>query len=515
MSVSDSVRRSRSLIADTATGGIVGLAVVLVMSFSVVLGLAVVAAALVWIGVRWVLEARRLNIKWQPFGQQQVVRVLAVATVLVALAHPNRPVDGLVIGALSALLLLTAVLMEPFLARMASLRVPVASGLPDVPQPPAPRDLTPLMAWSHLGATAAGLVIAAFGVPSWAWLIVVLIALVPAINTLVEDHRRTVWAAEVGAAVPAAVGRYQPDLILHTAHTSDAYHQVAMWLPYLQRTGLKVLVVARYGKAARGLQRRLDAPVVEAPTLNDVDALLVPSVRAVFYPNARLGNGMIVRRYRNIRHVFLGHGDSDKATSYAPSHAMYDQIFCAGAAAARRYGDHGVVIAPEKFHIVGRPQVEDVQQATRPISEIANPVVLYAPTWRGHTKDTTLSSIAFGEQIIDELLKLGATVIFRPHPSSRNFVKDVTVIAQIDAKLAADRRQTGRPHLYGPPATSDLDAIGCMNAADAMISDVSGVASDFLFSEQAARHGGGAGRPGAGEVPADVRRGQRCLRHPA
>lgn len=482
-------RRTRTLLADAGTGAVLGLGLVAARAGTGGfggrwLGWVLVGAALIWIALRWVLEARRLTVKWQPFGQQSLLRVLAAGVTLVVVVGPGRVTAGLVPASAAAGLLILATLMEAFLGRMANLRVPVAANLPDLPRPPEARDYTALLGWTHLAGTATGLVLAALGAPAWAWLAAVLLTLIPAIAILVENRRRIAWTAKVAAAVPRAVARYQPDLILHTAHTGNSYHQMTMWLPYLQRTGLKVLVVARYSKAARGLAEKIDAPLVEAPTVYDVDPLLVPSVRAVFYPNARLGNGALVRRHRGVRHVFLGHGDSDKATSYAPSHAMYDEIFCAGPAAARRYGDNGVVIAPEKFHIVGRPQIEDVRPATGPISEIASPVVLYAPTWRGHTKDTTLSSIASGEQIIDGLVARGATVIFRPHPSSRNFVRDVAVINQIDAKLAAHRRETGRPHLFGPPATNDLDAIGCMNAADAMISDVSGVASDFLFSNK-------------------------------
>ena len=62
-------------------------------------------------------------------------------------------------------------------------------------------------------------------------------------------------------------------------------------------------------------------------------------------------------RFQHLTHIYLGHGDSDKPPSYNPTHAMYDQIFAAGPAAARRYAAHGVSIPAEKFRIVGRPQV--------------------------------------------------------------------------------------------------------------------------------------------------------------
>jgi len=78
----------------------------------------------------------------------------------------------------------------------------------------------------------------------------------------------------------------------------------------------------------------------------------------------------------------------------------------------------GVSIPAEKFRIVGRPQVEDVVPVTTPISSIATPTVLYAPTWRGHVEETMLYSLPSGERIVSALLERGATVIFRPHPFS-------------------------------------------------------------------------------------------------
>jgi hypothetical protein len=62
-------------------------------------------------------------------------------------------------------------------------------------------------------------------------------------------------------------------------------------------------------------------------------------------------------RFQHLTHIYIGHGDSEKPPSYNPTHALYDQIYVAGPAATRRYAAHGVAIAPEKFRVVGRPQV--------------------------------------------------------------------------------------------------------------------------------------------------------------
>src|SRR4029453_59116 len=180
--------------------------------------------------------------------------------------------------------------------------------------------------------------------------------------------------------------------------------------------------------------------------------------------------------------VFLGHGDSDKPTSYNPTHAMFDVIFAAGPAATRRYAAHGVPIPPEKFRIVGRPQVEDVARAERSISDVPRPVVLYAPTWRGHVQETLLHSLPVGERIVAALLERGATVIFRPHAFSRQFPEDVAAIERIHRLLAVDAQRSGRAPLWGAAAETERTILDCMNSSDAMICDVSSVVSDYLFS---------------------------------
>ena len=254
-----------------------------------------------------------------------------------------------------------------------------------------------------------------------------------------------------------------------------------MWLPYLKRAGRRFLVITRHALPAQALARLTDVPVVEARRISDLEALLQPSVKTAFYVNASSGNGYLVR-FQHLTHVFLGHGDSEKPTSYNPTHAMFDVIFAAGPAATRRYAAHGVPIPPEKFRIVGRPQVEDVARAERSISDVPQPVVLYAPTWRGHVQETLLHSLPVGERIVAALLERGATVIFRPHSFSRQFPEDVAAIERIHRLLAADAKVTGRTHLWGAAAETERTILDCMNSSDAMICDVSSVVSDYLFS---------------------------------
>jgi CDP-glycerol glycerophosphotransferase (TagB/SpsB family) len=419
---------------------------------------------------------------WSPLGRAQVMRALVLSGTAVALGTTSTSTRSQVLGAgLGAAVLVGSLVAEPFVARAVRFQVPVAAGLPGLPPPPAPRDLGPQAVLASCVAAGLGLLLAWSQASAWWWLLAGLVAVTPVAVLTVTGRAKILFARRVRAQVPLAVAEYAPEFVVYTARPDDASYQVLMWLPYLQRAGLRFLVVTRNGVPARALAALTDVPVVEARGMANVEALMVPSLKAAFYVNASSGNGALVR-FQHLTHVYLGHGDSDKPPSYNPTHAMYDQIFAAGPAATRRYAAHGVRIPEEKFRIVGRPQVEGVAQVTRAIGTVDEPVLLYAPTWRGHVEETMFSSLLSGEQIVAALLGRGATVIFRPHPFSYDFPEDAAAIRRIQAQLEADARRTGRKHLWGAAAESERSILDCINASDAMVSDVSSVVSDYLFS---------------------------------
>jgi CDP-glycerol glycerophosphotransferase (TagB/SpsB family) len=419
--------------------------------------------------------------EWSPLGRSLVLRGTAVAGTAVCLTTSVPDVPQALGAALAAAILVGSIAVEPFVARATRFRVPIAVRLPNLPAHRSLRDLGPLAVAASMVATTAGLLLSAIGASSWWWAVISLLAVAPVAALAVDGRSKIVLARRLRRLVPRAVAAYAPDFVVYTSRPDDASYQVMMWLPYLQRAGLRFIIVARNAIPAAVLAELTDVPVVEARGIADVDALVVPSLKAAFYVNASSGNGALVR-FQHLTHIYLGHGDSDKPPSYNPTHAMYDQIFAAGPAATRRYAAHGVRIPSEKFTIVGRPQVENVKQSTTRIADVPEPTVLYAPTWRGHVEETMLYSLPLGERIVSALLARGATVIFRPHPFSYDFPDDAATIARIIAQLEADRRKTGRAHLWGAAAEKDRSILDCINDSDAMVSDVSSVVSDYLFS---------------------------------
>jgi CDP-glycerol glycerophosphotransferase (TagB/SpsB family) len=439
----------------------------------VCLSLAVLGCALRMVA-RWRLPEVML------LGTAMAPRCLVAVGTATALYTDGGRTAVLPLG-LAILVLISVIAAEPLLGRVAQFQVPVVAHLPGVRRAEPAHDLSAAVVGAGLVASATGLVLAAVEGSSLLWLGASLLAAVPAAVVAIGGRARVRATRRFAKQVGRAVADYAPEFVVYTAWPEDGSYQVMMWLPYLKRAGRRFLVITRHALPAQALAKLTDVPVVEARRISDLEALLQPSVKAAFYVNASSGNGYLVR-FQHLTHVFLGHGDSEKPTSYNPTHAMFDVIFAAGPAATRRYAAHGVSIPPEKFKIVGRPQVEDVARAKRAISDVRQPVVLYAPTWRGHVQETLLHSLPVGERIVAALLERGATVIFRPHAFSRQFPEDVAAIERIHRLLAADAQRSGRAHLWGAAAETERTILDCMNSSDAMICDVSSVVSDYLFS---------------------------------
>jgi len=474
-----SLHRGVVLVGDVLTAVLAASSTIAALSQARLVALVCLSLALFGCALRTVARWRLPDLLL--LGTAMAPRCLVAAGAAAALYTADGGRAAALPVGLAVLVLSSLIAAEPLLGRVAGFQVPVVAHLPGVRgAKPAP-DLSTAVVGAGLVASATGLILAAVEGSSWIWLGACLLAAVPAAVVAIGGRARVRASRRFAKQIGRVVADYAPEFVVYTAWPEDGSYQVMMWLPYLKRAGRRFLVITRHALPAQVLAKLTDMPVVEARRISDLEALLQPSVEAAFYVNASSGNGYLVR-FQHLTHVFLGHGDSEKPTSYNPTHAMFDFIFAAGPAATRRYAAHGVRIPAEKFKIVGRPQVEDITRAERSISEVSQPVVLYAPTWRGHVQETLLHSLPVGDRIVTALLERGATVIFRPHAFSRQFPEDVAAIERIHRLLAADAKVSGRAHLWGAAAETDRTILECMNSSDAMICDVSSVVSDFLFS---------------------------------
>jgi hypothetical protein len=371
--------------------------------------------------------------------------------------------------------LLLGLMAEPTVAHATrpALRV---SGLPGFSLPPLARVPEPLFLGCSAGVAVLTLGAAGLALPVALALAVAatLLGLAVATYQLLRERTHT-----TERAVRAALTELAPAYCLYYNGISHGAYQVRMWLPYLQRTGRTGMLVIRDPRFFAAAAALGELPVVLARSVESLEYLAVPSMGAFFYVNndAKNANGV---RFGGVTHVHLGHGDSDKPASYSATTAMFDQIFVAGQAGVDRFAQHGVLVPREKFVLVGRPQVEHIEVRPPDAQLSEHPVVLYAPTWRGSIGDSLFGSLRHGERIVAALVAAGATVWFRPHPYSARDAESRVLISRIDALLAADATRAHRTSA----ATAAMTVFDCINASDALVTDVSSVASDYLYSNK-------------------------------
>jgi hypothetical protein len=453
--------------------GVLGLVTLLVAALgapaAVVLALGVVLAVLVALGVRTDV-AQPLP----PAGLGGLGRLLVVAAALLPVAA--EPVTRW----FPLLLLGAAVVAEVAYANVTQVAVPFSSHLPGIDVRPAAR-FRPW--WVGYTGAATAVVVLAFvllPLPVWPAWVVAVAALLLAGVALVDAASWVVQRRRAERRLHQTLTAYGPRFALHWDAQPGTGYQIGRWIPYLDRLGVPYVVFVRNPASFAEAERLTGQPVLVRRGSRDMDAVMVSTLRCVFYVNNALRNVHVVR-YAGVRHVQLNHGDSDKATSYNPVFRMFDRNFVAGQAAVDRFGAHGISTAPDFFEIVGRPQVEDVAVAV-PGTPVRR--VLYAPTWAGMHADSAYSSLPVGPAIVRGLLARGCTVVYRPHPYTRRNPELMAASEAITALLAEDRARTGTEHVYGTQAEQVWSIVDCFNAVDALVSDVSSVVPDFLYSEK-------------------------------
>lgn len=456
-----------------ATAFVALVAVVLAQTSAPVLVVGILALALLVL----MLLAEVIGLTTRPTGSFRLARVL------ILLAVQTRVVGADHLSTWVALALLAAVIVaEGIYSRLDGIAVPYAVNLPSVEVRSA-RLFPPAVIFYANGA-------AIFGVG----LLTILVA-PPVLIAAVVGAAVALTLVGLGDCLMRIRSRRQAEPRLHQVLTDFAPkfavhwdaalgtgYQIGRWLPYLDRLGERYIVIVRNPRSFPEASTMTSQPILLRRGATTLDPVIVPSLSCVFYVNNALRNVHMVR-YPGIRHIQLNHGDSDKAPSYNPVSRMFDKNFVAGQAAVDRFASHGVLTGADFFEIVGRPQVEQVQVAPGPISADA-PRVLYAPTWAGMHTDSAYSSLPIGPAIVQGLLDRGCVIVYRPHPYANKSPALAAASAQIRTLIEADAKRSGRPHVWGPRAEKEWTIVDCFNNVDALVSDVSSVVPDFLYSEK-------------------------------
>jgi CDP-glycerol glycerophosphotransferase (TagB/SpsB family) len=312
-------------------------------------------------------------------------------------------------------------------------------------------------------------------------------------------------------------------VVLYFSGTPESTYQINMWLETLERLPFRTVVLVRERQVFEGLAPTT-LPVAYMPNGVSVMQAGLHSARVALYP-AHTSKNIHLLREPAIKHVFIGHGDSDKVSSINPFTRVYDEVWVAGPAGRERWARAKVGVRDEAVVEVGRPQLDAVQPVGS--AQPAEPLtVLYAPTWEGWNDSTFFSSIThMGPVLVRALLEAqpAVRIIYKPHPftgqrdprAARSHQQIVRVLSEAnretsapvdDPELSALTTQLTRTELsvtehrqlsaawsnrYWTTAGESRHLVvadqgptlyECFDHADLLVADVSSVVSDFLAS---------------------------------
>ncbi|MGW4792514.1 CDP-glycerol glycerophosphotransferase family protein [Nonomuraea sp. NPDC004297] len=302
--------------------------------------------------------------------------------------------------------------------------------------------------------------------------------------------------ARVLEIVGEQVDAYAPEVILYFSGATAAAYQARMWLPVLERSPRRAIVVLR----ERGMARHLESttlPMVCIPSSADLMSFRALTGAKLCLYVANVGRNVHMLRIPTLRSAFLNHGDSDKEASFNPFSRVYDEVWVAGPAGRDRYRRAKVGVRDESIHEVGRPQLQGISTEG---PGLPYRTVLYAPTWEGWNDDLFHTSlITMGPRIVRALLdhRPPLRVVYKPHPLTGHRDKSAVrahrrIVAMIEAAELAkskarhpSRAGDSAPHIRHLVVAGPTPHLyDCFNQCDLLISDISSVVADFLASEK-------------------------------
>lgn len=194
-------------------------------------------------------------------------------------------------------------------------------------------------------------------------------------------------------------------------------------------------------------------------------------VRVILYPNHNALNFRVLRFAEPV-HVFIGHGESAKESSFSRQLKAYDFSYVANPEAVKQLRGIRGYDAKASAVVIGSPWLGFPGEPPDSWRSDDRTVVLYAPTWEGDRPTMDYSSVeTLGERIVATVLATPTLrLIYRPHPWLGR-VRAASAAA--DARIRESIARAGRDDVV------DTGEYGwALAAAQVCITDVSSVAFD-------------------------------------
>lgn len=198
-----------------------------------------------------------------------------------------------------------------------------------------------------------------------------------------------------------------PRFILHSGADikNGGIINIEPWLPCFIESGIEFVVVVRsfdvYEKLLL-LYPEIHLSLVSSPQSLDNLLQKFKNVSGFFYVANTANNNLLLRRAEG-RHIFLGHGDSDKSSSMNRFFRVYDEIYVAGQAHIDRFQSANFETSGMNFRIIGRPDSTELVKKLNFNKKENYKKIIYLPTWEGYCAEQNYSSLSIFHDICTTL----------------------------------------------------------------------------------------------------------------
>lgn len=243
--------------------------------------------------------------------------------------------------------------------------------------------------------------------------------------------------------------------------------QYNVWESYFRNSKHRIAILARHNSGNQLPASSVPIFFEDESDITFREVGRIASLKVILYPTHRQRIRKAINAFALKRNVFIGHGDSDKASSARGYHRIFDRIFVADQRARERYKSER--FRDDKFAIIGAPFPKGIvsDDVPRPVTN-----VLYAPTWEGNQSDNRFTSICDLDQALTKKPKLteGYSLNVLPHPLAGT--RDIKVQQSLD----------NISHQHG--WERQRDKAQAFNESDAIVTDISGVLSEYLATRK-------------------------------
>ncbi|MCK4440381.1 MAG: CDP-glycerol glycerophosphotransferase family protein [Sulfurovaceae bacterium] len=217
--------------------------------------------------------------------------------------------------------------------------------------------------------------------------------------------------------------------LLHTGEDKSGISHLDLWIPYFMQSEVLFLVVIRNFIVFERIKEKYPlVNIVYARKDKEINNILnrLPRLKACFYPS-NTGNNLHLLKFNDVRHIFIGHGDSDKMSSAHKYFRVYDENWVASDAHIDRFKNERFDFSGLKSVKVGRPNLFNILENTKEkwnkrFGSKLN--LLYLSTWEGVYTEQNYTSVYMIKDIINvlkELENIQLSVKLHPRVGSRDF----------------------------------------------------------------------------------------------